>query len=173
MTETRRVCEANPWVTVGRASIRGARQLSTIKHGGRSSVGRASDCDSECRGFKPRRSPIAHRSVVRYLTRSCKAQPKAAQRFSSNLAKPNFEAFGCEPLMSGRVNALAHSIYQSDLRDSERGEIGRHAGFRFPCRKAWGFKSLRSHSEVRGSAAGTRPSMLTTARTRRDLTVVG
>ena len=25
--------------------------------GGRSSVGRAPDCDSGCRGFKPRRSP--------------------------------------------------------------------------------------------------------------------
>ena len=26
-----------------------------------------------------------------------------------------------------------------------RGGIGRHARFRFSCRKAWGFKSLRPH----------------------------
>ena len=35
-------------------------RLSSIRNGGRSSVGRASDCDSECRGFKPRRSPQFH-----------------------------------------------------------------------------------------------------------------
>lgn len=36
--------------------------LYSFYHGGRSSVGRASDCGSECRGFKPRRSPTRNRA---------------------------------------------------------------------------------------------------------------
>lgn len=30
-------------------------------------------------------------------------------------------------------------------RERTRGEIGKHARFRFLCRKAWGFESLRVH----------------------------
>ncbi len=33
-------------------------------YGGRSSAGRAPDCDSGCRGFDPRRSPLGFSSVT-------------------------------------------------------------------------------------------------------------
>ena len=35
----------------------GAAVVTFLQHGGCSSAGRASDCGSECRGFKPRHSP--------------------------------------------------------------------------------------------------------------------
>src|SRR4030088_369014 len=37
--------------------LRGSAALSERQRGGRSSVGRASGCGLECRGFNPRRSP--------------------------------------------------------------------------------------------------------------------
>lgn len=35
-----------------------------LRYGGRSSVGRAPDCDSGCRGFEPHRSPIIAGRIV-------------------------------------------------------------------------------------------------------------
>ncbi len=98
-------------------------------------------------GSSPVDHPMAHRSAARSF-RLRKAQPKAAKRFSSNLAKPNCEAFGCGSSV-GQSDTRSCKV-QKRLRVSERGEIGRHAGFRFPCRKAWGFKSLRSHRTCAG-----------------------
>ncbi len=115
-------------------------------------------------GSSPVDHPMAHRSAARSF-RLRKAQPKAAKRFSSNLAKPNCEAFGCGSSV-GQSDTRSCKV-QKRLRVSERGEIGRHAGFRFPCRKAWGFKSLRSHRTCAGRQLAWTPSMLTTARTGR------
>ena len=46
--------------------------LKTHHYGGRSSVGRAPDCDSGCRGFESHRSPhfylVGYRQVVRHQT---------------------------------------------------------------------------------------------------------
>ena len=43
----------------------------------------------------------------------------------------------------------ASSFLTSWLTMCGRGEIGRHARFRFWCRKTWGFKSLRPHHPLK------------------------
>jgi hypothetical protein len=50
------IFQAFPRLRIDRPPLTDIHLLSSVS-GGRSSVGRASDCDSECRGFKPRRSP--------------------------------------------------------------------------------------------------------------------
>src|SRR5437868_4560654 len=56
-----------------------------------------------------------------------------------------------------RYGPTARSLASGPMSGG-RGGIGRHARFRFSCRKAWGFESLRPHQtemEVDNASDGT------------------
>ena len=45
---------------------------------------------------------------------------------------------------------IGNTANQTKMGIWERGEIGRHVGFRFRCRKVCGFKSRRSYQTLGG-----------------------
>lgn len=69
-------------------------------------------------------------------------QPKKSLSFGLHFSFASTKSGDIETPRSGRPHVQA-----SALRFCERGygEIGRHARFRFWCRKAWEFKSLYPH----------------------------
>ena len=87
-----------------------------MSNGGRSSVGRAPDCDSGGRGFKPRRSPqIEGEDWEDGLTAfAAKGLPVQTPLFTPD------EEIGSPPLIQ---------------QTCESGGIGRRAGFRYQYRK--------------------------------------
>ncbi len=87
----------------------------SLDYGECSSVGRALDCGSSCRGFESHRSP----------------QIFPAHSFAS-----------APPITSRRIPVRANRSAGSLC---ESGEIGRRPGLRIQCLRAWGFNSPLSH----------------------------